>query len=254
MAFPQGVLFYDPYDKPLSTAGQVQAGCYRLFFVSGTGFGTPQNVYADGALLTVLSQVPGQAQPSCTADGNGRFNPIYLNPALLYGVQLFSSTGTLLQQTDPYVPKPLEINPVVKPANTSRTTNALLIDPDLQVAIPGPGTYIVEFLIEFDTNGVAGATPGIQVAAQFSGTTNLSNAYSFSVVGSTQAAVANGYQLGNAAVNYSTSSGLQNSLMYRGVFTATTAGTVAVYWGQENTSATPTTLHGGSYILTQQIG
>ena len=132
------------------------------------GFAVQTNVVRQngkrGALLTVLSQVPGQAQPSCTADGNGRFNPIYLNPALLYGVQLFSATGTLLQQTDPYVPKPLEINPVVKPANTSRTTNALLIDPDLQVAIPGPGTYIVEFLIEFDTNGVAGATPGAPAA------------------------------------------------------------------------------------------
>src|SRR5271165_207720 len=254
MAFPQGVLFYDPYDKPLSTAGQVQAGCYRLFWLSGSGYTTPQNVYADGALMTVLSQVPGQAQPSCTADGNGRFNPIYLNPALNYAVQLYSATGTLLQQLDPYVPKPLEINPVVKPANTVRTSSALLIDPDLQVAIPGAGTYIVEFLIEFDTAGVAGATPGIQVAAQYSGTVNLSNAYSFSVVGNTQTAVGNGYQLGSGAVNYNTSSGQQNSLMYRGVFTATTAGTIAVYWGQQYASATPTTMHGGSYILTQQIG
>jgi hypothetical protein len=252
MAFPQGVLFYDPYDKPLSTAGQVQAGCYRKFFVSGTGYVTLQNVFADGALLTVLSQVPGQAQPSCTADGNGRFNPIYLNPALLYGVQLFSAAGTLLQQTDPYVPKPLEINPVVKPASTSRTSSSLLIDPDLQVAIPGAGTYLVELLIEFDTNSVSGATPGISVAIEYSGTVNTSNAESFAVVGLTSAGIASGYQLNGAAVNYSTGVPFQNVLMYRGVFTATSAGTVALYWGQQNPSVgTPTTVHGGSYMLTQ---
>lgn len=102
MATPTGALFYEPLDKPLSAAGQVMAGAYRLFYLTGTT--TPTNVYADGALTTPLSQVPGQAQPSCTADGNGRFNAIYLDPNIIYRVQLFSQGGILLQDVDPYVP------------------------------------------------------------------------------------------------------------------------------------------------------
>jgi hypothetical protein len=99
---PPGTLFYDPQAKPLSTFGVPMPGAYYLFFLTTTL--TAANVYADGALTTPLSQTPGQAQPSTTADANGRFNPIYLNPATTYRVQLFNSSGVKLEDVDPYVP------------------------------------------------------------------------------------------------------------------------------------------------------
>lgn len=99
---PPGTLFYDPQAKPLSTVGVPMPGAYYLFFFTTTL--TAANVYADGALTTTLSQTPGQAQPSTTADANGRFNPIYLNPATTYRVQLFNSSGVKLEDVDPYVP------------------------------------------------------------------------------------------------------------------------------------------------------
>jgi hypothetical protein len=106
MATPTGILFNDPQAKPLSTTGQFQAGAYLIFYLTGTT--TPANVYADGLLATPLSQVPGTAQPSCTADGAGRFNPIYLNPATTYRVQLYNAAGVKLEDTDPYVlPTPI---------------------------------------------------------------------------------------------------------------------------------------------------
>lgn len=101
MAAPTGILFYDPQAKPLSNAGTVLPGAYLLFYITGTT--TPWAVYANGLLTTVLSQTPGQAQPSCTADANGRFNPIYMSPTLAYRVQLYNSAGTLLEDVDPYV-------------------------------------------------------------------------------------------------------------------------------------------------------
>lgn len=101
MTAPTGILFYDPQAKPLSNLGAVQPGCYLLFYFTGTT--VPQNVYANGLLTTALSQTPGQAQPSCTADANGRFNPIYMDPKIIYKVQLYSSAGTLLETVDPYV-------------------------------------------------------------------------------------------------------------------------------------------------------
>jgi hypothetical protein len=101
MSTPTGILFFDPQSKPLSTTGQPQAGAYYLFYLTGTL--TAANVYADGALSTPLSQTPGTTQPSCTADSAGRFNPIYMSPSVVYRVQLYSSVGVKLEDTDPYV-------------------------------------------------------------------------------------------------------------------------------------------------------
>lgn len=105
MSSPTGILFYDPRAKPLSTNGQFQPGCYLLFY--GTGTTTLANVYADGGLTTPLSQTPGTSPPSCTAASDGRFVPIYLDPSVIYRVQLYTSVGILLSDTDPYVPLPI---------------------------------------------------------------------------------------------------------------------------------------------------
>jgi Pectate lyase superfamily protein len=150
MATPTGILFNDPQAKPLSTSGQFQPGSYYLFYLTGST--TPVNVYADGALTTPLSQTPGQAQPSCTADGFGRFNPIYMNPATIYRVQLYSSGGIKLEDVDPYV-VPLSANTALfgatsvtafgadptGVANSSPAFNAALAASTI-VYVP-PGTY-----------------------------------------------------------------------------------------------------------------
>lgn len=101
MTTPTGILFADPRVKPLSMSGSFQPGCYVLFFTTGTTALAP--VFADGFLTTQLSQTAGAQQPSCTADSAGRFNPIYLNPATIYRVQMFNAAGALLSDTDPYV-------------------------------------------------------------------------------------------------------------------------------------------------------
>jgi hypothetical protein len=99
---PPGILFSDPQIKLLVAAGQQRAGAYLLFYLTGTT--TPANVYADGLLTMPLSQVPGAAQPSCTANSAGRFNPIYMDPAITYRVQMYTAEGVNLEDTDPYVP------------------------------------------------------------------------------------------------------------------------------------------------------
>jgi len=97
---PTGVLFYEARAKPLSTVGLIQPGAYYQFYLTGTT--TLTNVYADGSLTTPLSQTPGTG--ATTAASDGRLVPIYLNPATTYRYQLYSSTGTLLEDVDPYIP------------------------------------------------------------------------------------------------------------------------------------------------------
>ena len=93
--------------KPLSTTGQFQAGCYYCFFLTGTT--TPTNIYADGLLATPLAQpTPGQVNPTpgvgSVSDSAGRFVPMYGNPSVIYRAQLYSAAGSLLEDTDPWVP------------------------------------------------------------------------------------------------------------------------------------------------------
>jgi hypothetical protein len=102
MSAPTGILFNNPLPEPLSTSGQPMTGAYYIFYLTGTT--TPANVYYDGLLTTPLSQTPGAAQPSCTANSAGQFNAIYLNPSTIYRVQLFSSLDVKLEDNDPYVP------------------------------------------------------------------------------------------------------------------------------------------------------
>ena len=96
---PTGILFNDPRAKPLSASGQFQAGAYYQFYLTGTT--TLANVYADGALTSPLSQTPGTGQT--TAAGDGRLIAIYMDPKVIYRVQLYNASAMLLEDTDPYV-------------------------------------------------------------------------------------------------------------------------------------------------------
>lgn len=141
MTVPTGMLFYDPQAKPLSTTGQFQAGCYLLFYLTQTT--TPTDVYADGALTTPLSQ-------PVIADGNGRFVQIYMDPAAIYRVQLYSAAAVLLEDTDPYVvlPIPASISELIATVSTNTANIATLttdvtalqtsIDWDTIVDVPAP--------------------------------------------------------------------------------------------------------------------
>lgn len=91
-------LFDEPQAKPLSQYGAPMPGAYYLFYY--TGGLVPAPVYSSSG--AVLSQTPGQAQPSCTADANGRFNAIYMDPLITYRVQLYNSSAQLLEDVDPY--------------------------------------------------------------------------------------------------------------------------------------------------------
>lgn len=95
MTTPAGILFQNPVVKPLSSNGTFMAGCTATFYLTGST--TLTNVYADGALTTPL------ANP-LSADASGTFVPVYLDPGVIYRVQIKTSTGALISDTDPYVP------------------------------------------------------------------------------------------------------------------------------------------------------
>jgi hypothetical protein len=101
-----GQLFYDPIARPLSSLGVAMPGAYYNFYVSGTT--NPAQVYQDAGLtLPYPATALNGSSPLYTvlqADGTGAFSPIFLNPELIYRVQLYSSTWSLVEDVDPYVP------------------------------------------------------------------------------------------------------------------------------------------------------
>jgi hypothetical protein len=81
-------------------------GAFYNFYVSGTT--TPATVFQDAALTVPFPAASlNGSQPLfsvVTADGTGAMPPIFLNPVIIYRVQLFNSTGSLIEDVDPYVP------------------------------------------------------------------------------------------------------------------------------------------------------
>lgn len=103
-----GQLFYDPFPRPLSATGLTLPLGFYNFFLSGSS--TPAPIYQDAAISNPypLISLPFVAAPATfsaiQADGTGTFPASFLNPNTIYRVQLYSQTGQLLEDVDPYVP------------------------------------------------------------------------------------------------------------------------------------------------------
>ena len=101
-----GQLFYDPIARPLSSVGVAMPGAYYNFYVSGTT--NPAPVFQDpGLTLPYPAAALNRSQPLFSviqADGTGAFAPMYLNPTVIYRIQLYNSTWSLIEDVDPYIP------------------------------------------------------------------------------------------------------------------------------------------------------
>lgn len=101
-----GQLFYDPIARPLSALGVSLPNGYYNFYVSGTT--NPAQVFQDAGLtLPFPAAALNGSSPLFSvvqADGTGAMPPIFLNPETIYRVQLYSSTWSLIEDVDPYVP------------------------------------------------------------------------------------------------------------------------------------------------------
>lgn len=101
-----GQLFYDPVARPLSATGGSLPNAYYNFYVSGTT--TPAAVYQDSGLASPFPAAPLNGSAALfsivQADGTGAMPPIFLNPTMIYRVQLYTVNWALIEDVDPYVP------------------------------------------------------------------------------------------------------------------------------------------------------
>jgi hypothetical protein len=101
-----GQLFYDPVARPLSTLGVAMPGAYYNFYVSGTT--NPAQVFQDAGLTLPYPAASLNGSASLftviQADGTGAMPPMFLDPQVIYRVQLYNSTWSLIEDVDPYVP------------------------------------------------------------------------------------------------------------------------------------------------------
>lgn len=251
-----GQLFTLAYTKPLSASGAPQPFAQMFFYVSGSGFTTQQTVYADIALQNPLTQ-------PITADANGRFAPVFMNPALQYGWQLIPVSGPT-QQADPVNVQNTAIPVVaVKATTTSRSsTTTLTVDPELSYSIPAAGTYRVELDIQIGTTA-SGTTPGFSYEVSFSGTVNSSAGNTLAVAGvvnggaitsaessTTLNTPSTGIALGATGGHFTA----QNILRIVGTIQLTSAGTLAFLWAQNISSATFIGVNQTSSMTVTRIG
>ena len=143
-----GQLFYDPVPRPLSSLGVSMPMAYYNFYVSGTT--SPATVYQDAALtLPYPSASLNGSNPLYSviqADGTGAMPPMFLNPEVIYRVQLYSSTWQLIEDVDPYVPA----MPVT--GNGQITLDA---QGEMTIAAPTPGGTGVTLTVNARAGGTA---------------------------------------------------------------------------------------------------
>ena len=92
------VLYSDAVPYPVSVRSSAAAKepfSYYVFYLAGTT--TPVTVYQDSGLGTPYTGNP-------TANSNGLFSPIYLNPGVAYRVLWYNRYNTKLLDVDPYIP------------------------------------------------------------------------------------------------------------------------------------------------------
>lgn len=246
-----GRLFSLAYTKPLSTAGLPLAGALMYFYQSGA-YTTQQTVYADAQLQTPLSQ-------PITADANGRFAPVFMNPALFYSWQLYTSGSVLLEQADPVNTQNTSIPAsMVVTANTVRSSTAVLAaDPYLTYAIPAAGTYVVVIDLQA-VAAVGGATPGIQYQINFSGSVNGSAGNAFAAAGTMNgaplSAAQSAFALNSTVTASLATTSVSNITRIVGTIQLTSAGTLAFEWAQAVSSANATSVLQGSSMTVTRIG
>jgi hypothetical protein len=252
-----GILFTEPQNKPLAASvnAKPQPGCYRTFGYSLTG--APAPVYADAGLQRQLSQIPGQQQPSCTSDLNGRFNPIYIDPSEPISTLLWTQNGTLIEEVNPVLVRAFEPTCAVKPAPTIRPTGAGQIsDPALQLTLD-PGVYAIEAELNFICN-VSGlsAVIGIGVISGNGSIVNSSTTAS-SVVYENNAP---GNEAGSLSLPFNLTLSLNNASTYttcllRGSITIVgSVATVGLKWAPTGGAGNIVALNAGSCFNATQIG
>lgn len=184
MTTPTGILFTLPRVAPISAASLVQPGCYACFFITQTT--TPTDVYADGELTTPLSQpTPGSVNPSggTVANSAGQISAIYLNPSVIYRVQLYTAGGSLISDTDPVTlvstPSSSQIGSAIFPQTPAEKT-AEVTPTNYSYQAGDPRRYGA-------TGGPAGTIPSVDDSAPWAvavstGYVNLPQGCAFKVV------------------------------------------------------------------------
>lgn len=139
---------------PTFAQGQYQ------FFVSGSAFATPANVYQDAGLTT-----PFPNTGVVSADQFGRFPPIYLDGSIIYGVQLQNGAGANQYSIDPYVP----------PLSTNGLSTNVAYGPQIaltgEVILPAPAAGGSQITLKL-TASAAGQSP-LQISSTLAGQSAL---------------------------------------------------------------------------------
>jgi len=157
-----------PLYEPRVNYGPAFANYSWQFFLTGTA--TPANIYQDQNLTTPFSPTANKA----TADSNGRFPPIYLDPSVIYKAQLYNASSVLVRTQDPYQaplptwgtsqlqatgPKITAFNEVTTSNSAGGTGNALTVNatPPGGACVKISGTIPGAVTLEIDSSATTGA-------------------------------------------------------------------------------------------------
>jgi hypothetical protein len=134
-----------------------------------------------------------------------------------------------------------------KPAATPRTSNAILIDPDLQVALPAAGTFSYHVVARVSASGPGGLAAGMFYTGAFSSSVQAAYGVLLAAWAFAQSFAINagGVLAGGATAG--------DWIAFDGSIIVTGAGVLSLNWGQNATNATATALGPSSYMTVTQV-
>jgi hypothetical protein len=135
----------------------------------------------------------------------------------------------------------------VKPGATSVTSSTTLItDPDLQLVLPGPGTYVIDGYLNYTGSSVGAGD--IKGTFEYSGGINFAN-WDFQAIATTGGVqMCTGPNAFGIAVARGTDGGTWMGAHLLGLLVATSGGTLSWNWAQNTSNATSTNIRQGSWI------
>lgn len=146
---------------------------------------------------------------------------------------------------------------VFKAANTSRaSTTTLADDPDLTIAIPSTGIWLVELLV---SSAEAGTGAELKMGLNYTGTTTDPSVTTAGINIGSVGGSATGIRIRLATsgtgdnISVPTLTAAADSMKFTAVMNVATTGTLSLQWSQQNTSASATYVLAGSYMTVRKL-
>jgi hypothetical protein len=163
------------------------------------------------------------------------------------GIYRFIYDGTNFRLISPSASPGIQI---YKSATTTRaSTTSLTTDPDITVSIPAAGTYEIRSFLGINPTGAGGFNGEWEFSGTLTGATNAFSLMGANLTGLGWTITPNYYASISSPFTLTNSTAFFAWISFLGTLQCSTSGTFALYWAQDSSNASGSSLLAGSSLV-----